>query len=274
MTNVSRRSRNWVFTLNNPQPVETPAAWAGYRFVHWQEELSASGTPHLQGVVVWNSAKTLAACRIRSERAHWEVMRGTLDQAIKYCSKEETRVDGPWSMGTKPMPGKRNDLWEVKQQIDKGKSDVWVANAYWPQYCKFYKAFANYRLMTTPQRNARPTIFILWGASGTGKTRMVRTCFPDAYWKPKSKWWDGYTGQEVVVFDEFYSWIKLDELLRILDWYPLQLEIKGGSVQMTSSCFVFTSNVDPMDWYMGMGAMRRSPLHCRFEEFGTIVEFE
>ncbi len=176
-------------------------------------------------------------------------------------------------MGMLPRPGKRNDLWEVKIALDKGKTDKWIANSYWPAYAKYYKAFSQYRLMTTPQRNARPKIFILWGSSGTGKTRMVRECFPNAYWKPKSRWWDGYTGQEVVVFDEFYSWIKLDELLRILDWYPLQLEVKGGTVAMTTSCFVFTSNVDPMDWYMGMGGLRRAPLHRRFEEFATIVEF-
>ncbi len=47
----------------------------------------------------------------------------------------------------------------------------------------------------------------------------------------------------------------------------------GGFVAMTTSCFVFTSNVDPMDWYMGMGGLRRSPLHRRFREFATIVEF-
>lgn len=242
-------------------------------FVHWQLEAGPSGTPHLQGTICWKESLSLGSVRKRCPRAHWEVMRGSLDQSIAYCSKKESRLKGPWSAGHKPQPGRRNDLWDVKALIDAGQSDTFIADGHFPAYAKFYKAFAHYRLMHTKQRNERPTIFVLWGKSGTGKTRMVAECFPEAYWKPKSKWWDGYTGQEVVIFDEFYSWIPLDELLRVLDWYPLQLEIKGGSVMMTTSVFVFTSNVDPMDWYAKLPMFRRKALHRRFKEFGTIVKF-
>ena len=45
---------------------------------------------------------------------------------------------------------------------------------------------------------------MLWGPSGTGKSRFVAACWPDAFWKaPESKWWDGYSGQETVVLDDF-----------------------------------------------------------------------
>ena len=40
--------------------------------------------------------------------------------------------------------------------------------------------------------------------SGTGKSRWVAATWPDAFWKsPESKWWDGYSGQETVVLDDF-----------------------------------------------------------------------
>ena len=46
--------------------------------------------------------------------------------------------------------------------------------------------------------------WVLWGPSGTGKSRWVAATWPDAFWKaPESKWWDGYSGQETVVLDDF-----------------------------------------------------------------------
>ena len=45
---------------------------------------------------------------------------------------------------------------------------------------------------------------MLWGPSGTGKSRFVAARWPDAFWKaPESKWWDGYSGHETVVLDDF-----------------------------------------------------------------------
>ena len=72
---------------------------------------------------------------------------------------------------------------------------------------------------------------MLWGPSGTGKSRFVAARWPDAFWKaPESKWWDGYSGQETVVLDDFKDYaMPLVELQRLLDWYPLWVEVKGGS---------------------------------------------
>lgn len=47
--------------------------------------------------------------------AHYEKVK--IDNgASNYCMKEDTRVDGPWEMGTKPL--KRNDKkdWEEIKQ--------------------------------------------------------------------------------------------------------------------------------------------------------------
>jgi hypothetical protein len=275
MTVNNRRSRRWVFTLNNPGDggAEDPQTWPGVKYLCWQLEAAETGTLHLQGLVIFINPKTLGGCRLINGRCHWEIMRGTLAQAEKYCSKEDTRVLGPWRRGVKPQPGKRNDIWDIKAMIDQGHSEKAIADAHFATWAKFHRAFSRYRLLSIKQRNARPTIFILWGASGLGKTRVVREAFSEAYWKPRSKWWDGYENQEVVIFDEFYSWIPLAELLKILDWYPMQVETKGGSVQLTTSCFVFTSNVNPLEWYSNMSHTRVSALHRRFEQFGTIYKF-
>lgn len=90
---------------------------------------------------------------------------------------------------------------------------------------------------------------VIWGPPGTGKSRFAYEVFPGAYWKAKGKWWGGYRGQEVVIVDEFYGWIKYDELCRLLDRYPLQVERKGGHINYKPKLMVFTSNKPWEEWY-------------------------
>lgn len=117
-------------------------------------------------------------------------------------------------------------------------------------FVRFHRGLQAYRtVMVEPRdKNIKPRIVILWGASGTGKTRTATEEFPDAYLltKPNADgnvWFDGYDGEDVVIIDEFYGWIKYDLLLRICDRYPLQVPVKGAMVQFKATTIVFTSNV-------------------------------
>ena len=59
-------------------------------------------------------------------------------------------------------------------------------------------------------------------------------------------------GQETVVLDDFKDYaMPLVELQRLLDWYPLWVEVKGGSVPMLAKRYVLTANTSPEDWYQG-----------------------
>ena len=42
----------------------------------------------------------------------------------------------------------------------------------------------------------------------------------------------------------------LVELQRLLDWYPLWVEVKEGSVPMLAKRYVLTANTSPEDWYL------------------------
>ncbi len=266
MAVTRQRSRRWCFTWNNPGNAN-PDQWP-IRYLRWSLELSESGTLHYQGYVVWHQPKSMGAVRKHGPHCHWEVMRGTLEQNDTYVSKEDTHIDGPWTRGQRPRPGARNDLIDVAAMVDAGKSLGKIARAYPAPYMRYYAGIKDYRLQTSSSRTGDPQIFILWGPTGCGKSRLVHEVFPKAYWKPRSSWWDGYNCQHVVVLDDFYSWIKYDTFLRVLDRYPLHLEIKGGAVRMKANIFVFTSNQDPMTWYSKMpdtSAMKR-----RFGEYGVV----
>tara|TARA_A100001035_G_C27761984_1_gene491700 strand:- start:106 stop:642 length:537 start_codon:yes stop_codon:yes gene_type:complete len=92
----------WVFTLNNYAEGEIPLCrrdsafkWVS-RWVHpnlayigfGREVASSTGTPHLQGMVVFTRSVGIRTLKKLNERAHWQPMRGTFEEAQKYCSKE------------------------------------------------------------------------------------------------------------------------------------------------------------------------------------------
>lgn len=124
----------------------------------------------------------------------------------------------------------------------------------------------------------KPEIYIYWSkASGTGKTSRAVKENPDAYifTKPRDKstvFWNGYMGETTVIFDEFYGWIPYDSLLRILDWYPMNVETKGDFMPLSATKFIFTSNKPWEEWYPNIN--NTNALKRRIEEFGTIICFD
>ena len=70
---------------------------------------------------------------------------------------------------------------------------------------------------------------------------------------------DGYGTHDTVILDDFRGdCMRLTDLQRLLDWYPLWVEIKGGSLPMLATRYVITSNQHPADWYTRGDPMGRS----------------
>ena len=102
-------ARNWCFTINNPTPDEDPRKWAQVQYVVWQLEEGENGTKHWQGTVQMTCVKRMAGMKKINGRAHWEVTR-KVEEAIAYCKKDDTRLDGPWEHGEAKQQGQRSDL--------------------------------------------------------------------------------------------------------------------------------------------------------------------
>ena len=110
------------------------------------------------------------------------------------------------------------------------------------------------------------TCQVYWGRTGTGKSRRAwEEAGLDAYVKdPNTKFWCGYRGQGAVVIDEFRGRIDVSHLLRWLDRYPVNVEIKGSSCPLAATAFWITSNVDPRQWYPDLDSETLSALLRRF----------
>ena len=253
------RSTTWCFTLNNPTEDEVllPQSWdpETYKYLVYQLEQGENGTPHLQGYISFNNQKRFSEFRkyFVDERAHVAVAKGTAKQNRKYCTKEEGRIQGPWEFGVMPNPGKRTDLMQCKALLDSGATLKEVSESYFSQFVRYSKAFKEYALLHTVPRNWEMDIEVVYGSTGTGKSRYCYENYPDAYWKSKNsgqqQFWDGYNGEETIVIDEFYGWFSWDYLLRLTDRYPFSLDIKHGTVPLVARKIIFTSNKHPRDWY-------------------------
>lgn len=92
------RGRTWCFTLNNylEEDIDTITqefdCAKKYRI---QEEVGEDGTPHLQGFVEFNDAKSFLKMKKICAKAHWEKARNK-KAAYNYCKKKETAIGRSW----------------------------------------------------------------------------------------------------------------------------------------------------------------------------------
>jgi Putative viral replication protein len=114
------QSTVWCFTINNPSDNQLPTTWSNVKDAIWQLEAGEADTEHLQGFVRFSKTMRLSAVKKLDARAHWEPCKAPV-AAVEYCSKDETRVDGPWTIGTpKGTQGKRQDLADAVAAIKAG----------------------------------------------------------------------------------------------------------------------------------------------------------
>jgi len=266
----TKRSRGWVFTINNPTSKINESNMKGYYMVYQKEKGKKKGTPHFQGVIYFKSARMSKQVKKMLPRAYVDVMRGTLEQAEKYCTKEEGRLEGPWFSGEKPKgQGKRVDLDVVKEKLDGGSSEKEIASEHFGTWCRYYRAFNRYSMLTRGQRDFQTETLIYWGPPGSGKSKHAHELGgPEAYWLPRpapnsAVWFDGYEGQETVIIDEFYGWVSRDLLCRLCDRYPFHVQTKGGAAVFVPKRIIITSNNPPDKWYSKLGL---GPLVRRFTE--------
>lgn len=274
------RIRSWCFTLNNWTQDELDTIIHNFqtsaKYYCIGREVGASGTPHLQGYVYFESGHTLSAVKKKtSNRIHLEKAKGTALQASTYCKKDGDFIE--W--GECPLQGKRSDLISITAAIKAGKNNEEIFDEFGDKALRVRNHIngARFDMLNTP-RNWPMDVRIYYGPPGTGKSKSVYDEFgDDVYPKPVGKWWDGYSGQTCVLIDDFDPdnafKILFDFYLKLLDRYPLIVEIKGGSCHFRSKTIIFTSNFSHNDWFTDRpnrdAFFRRVNTIVRFNEDGT-----
>lgn len=245
----NKPSKSWVYTLNGYN--DDDIAQLNALTVHAHrccKEIGDTGNHHLQGSITFVRAYRLSQLKKINGRIHWEQSK-TVD-AENYCTKGEIIIDV-----NNRKQGKRTDIEDVKEEIKAGKRMNEIADKRPDIYIKYAKGLQMLKKELQPRITdfVHTDVTVIVGQPGSGKTRKVHELEKDLYnvMEPinGNLWFDGYEGQEAILLDDFYGWIKYHTLLQILDGYPMQLPVKGATVWKNWRRVYITSNKPFTEWY-------------------------
>lgn len=251
------------FLLTIPHHNFTPFLPPNVRYIKGQlEQGSQTDYLHWQLLIHFESKKTLAYVKlIFGNEIHAEATRSQAAEA--YVWKDETAIAGTrFELGTPSLKRNSPKDWDLIVQyarqgdFERIPGDVLVRS---------YGNLKKIRVDSLQPESIVREVSVYWGRSGAGKSlRAWNESGLTAYPKdPNTKFWDGYSGQEHVVIDEFRGAISISHLLRWLDRYPVIVEIKGSSCVLKANKIWITSNLSPDEWYPDLDAETKLALRRR-----------
>lgn len=243
------QARKWQLTINNPvekgythdRIKEILSEFSAMKYWCMSDEIGENGTFHTHIYFYLDSASRFSTVKNRFPEAHIEMANGTSLENRDYVfkqgkwlddKKKETNIeDSHEEYGECPLerPGKRSDLTNLYEMIREGKSNFEIIEEN-PKYMLHLDRIERTRqtILESEFKNTfrKMRVEYVCGVTGAGKTRGVMEKYGyDKVFRVTdySHPWDGYRGQDVVVFEEFKSSLRIQDMLNYLDGYPLEL---------------------------------------------------
>lgn len=254
-----------------------------FRYTCWQVELGEKEhTLHIQMYINFDNPKDFKTVKKYFPTAHFEEARGTAKDCKDYCSKEDTRVRGPYEEGTFTEERARTDYIGFFEMIKQGASNLEIKEAYPSLYMRERNKIDVYRqdeLHNEYDLKLRTDLEVtyIYGAGGTGKSSYVvnkyglanifRTC------RYKYGAFDRYDGQKILVLDEFDSSMPITELNEMLDIYPSTIAARYADRVSGFNKVYIISNLSLKEQYVNIQNEKPSQYTALCRRIHNIVKF-
>lgn len=243
--------RAWLITINNPED-------KGYTHENIKQKLDTlrtidymcmcneiggeTQTYHTHIYIHCTSGMRFSTIKNLFNEAHIDFARGSPRDNRDYITKsgkwEDTEKhntnlkDTFEEYGNIPeyKQGKRTDLTAIYEMVEQGCNNAEIIRSYPDLSIKYLDKIARMRLelqtnkFQSELRNI--TVNYVFGATGTGKSRTIIEEHGAANVYRVTDYdhmFDQYNGQPVLVFEEFRSSVKMQDMLNYLDIYPIAL---------------------------------------------------
>lgn len=271
-------SRKFQLTINNPTDhgfthdriranlSESPG------LLYWCmcDEVGEQGTPHTHVYVVFKNSVMFETLHKRFYGAHIEQANGSNQENRDYVRKEgkwlddakhETNLADTFEeWGDLPPDRSRQESQseQIMQMIRDGKSNAEILADIPTAFSKLPQIEQARQTLLQEQfkeawRNL--DVIYLWGDTGAGKTRSVMDTYGYSKVYQVTNYdhpFDGYKGQDVIIFEEFRSSLRIDDMLKYLDGYPLMLPCRyADKVACYTKVFII-SNISLEQQYPNM----------------------
>ena len=253
---IPAQSRSWILTISADKHAreEVEEELSPYTFIGQLEEGESSGYRHFQLLIENKTPIRFETLKRKLPAAHIEPRRGTVAEAVAYCTKKDTRVEGepPLQNGDislRDEKGKRSDLKRIRTAIlEEGRSvdDVILTMPEAARVTKYVKDLAAARDRADARGRERDVeVIYLYGDPGVGKTRWLYEHFDDVARLTDYRNFDAYNGEKVLALDEYAGQVDLRLLNGILDRYPIDLPARYYDRPARYETVVIISNFAP-----------------------------
>lgn len=169
------------------------------------------------------------------------------ERVRNYCSKEDTRLEGPWTYGKLPLfhSAKSADYSAALSLCKEGRIPEIEASIQVRNWTNLQKIASQYA-----QPNELDASCGLWfyGPSNAGKSYAARTEYPSVYVKSLDEiYWECYTDEKTILLDDLDpSHWRLGGKLKVwADPYKKRCPIKGASAALKYDRIIVTSQYLP-----------------------------
>lgn len=241
-----------------------------------------SGIEHIQGMLIFKNPVRFTTMCLYFPLADISKIKGTNNGVRRYCTKEDTRIRGPYVVGDFAEERERTDVKEFIDMLDCGASDADLKQSFPNLYLRELNKIDKLREEKRYEKYANETrevkVTYVYGPPGTGKSTWFydKHNFNDVFSVSTydNSAFTNYRGQPVLLLDEYAGQIDLQTLNKYLDRWPVELRGLNVSKQACYTEVCIISNYAPNQLYTELQSTRPDVYKSFLRRLGTIIRFD